>query len=469
MNSFIVTAEKLLYGGDALARRDDGKAVFIPYAVPGDRLLVRPRAEKKNYIRAEILEILTPGAGRVTPACPHSGKCGGCSWQQIDYPRQVEAKRRIVEELFHHRFPETRQTAIAMQPCSRPFGYRSRARVQIQLRITNYESITNSEFRITGGCSSRARVRRQIPNSTPDGRRNSGSLPALQNETPLQGVFSLKTPHSSFRTPHSRIAVGFFRGGSHIVEDVESCPLFQPRLNDALRELRRISPGRFKTNGNADIQEIDIACSEEDGKWAIANHIGGEEALLRRRVGDFTYNIAAGTFFQANDFMIGALVSHVMDCVSQSSGSALDLFSGVGLFSLPLARRFSAVTAVEYSRESHELCTMNAAGAGIENLETVRADAAEWLNSQTSACFDCVVLDPPRAGAGPGVMEQASRLASKEIVYVSCDPQTLVRDLERLDMNRWRIVSVAGFDMFPQTYHFETVVHLCRTARQNKL
>jgi len=185
--------------------------------------------------------------------------------------------------------------------------------------------------------------------------------------------------------------------------------------------------------------------------------------LLRKKAGGFTYNVTAGTFFQANDFIVDALVSHVMNCVPQKE-AALDLFSGAGLFSLPLARRSRAVTAVEYSRESHRLCEMNAAEAGIGNLETVCADAAEWLKSQTGSRYDCVVLDPPRTGAGPGVMERVGRLASNAIVYVSCDPQTLARDLGYLDMNHWRIVSITGFDMFPQTYHFETVVHLSTVA-----
>ena len=429
MKDFIVATEKLLYGGDALGRRDDGKAVFIPYAIPGDRLLVRTCEEKKNYIRAEILEILKPGDGRITPACPHFGKCGGCHWQQIEYSRQVEAKRRILEELFHHRFPETEQLTITMRPCPRPFGYRSRARVQLR---------NNYELRITSQPRSQKAASSHSPN------------------------FKLqKTPHAILRTPNSNMAVGFFRGGSHFVEDIESCPLFRPRLNDALLELRRIPFEQYKTGGD-DIQEIDIACSEEEGTWAIAKD--GEETLLRRKIGDFTYNTAAGTFFQANDFMVDALVSHVMNCVSSCSGKALDLFSGVGLFSLPLAHRFNTVSAIEYSRESHRLCVMNAAEAGIENLETVGADAAEWLNSQTPSSFDCIVLDPPRVGVGSDVMEQIDRLASAVIVYVSCDPQTLVRDLGRLDMDYWRIVSVAGFDMFPQTHHFETAVLLERTA-----
>ena len=412
MNTFTVTAEKLLYGGDALARRDDGKAIFIPYAVAGDRLLVKTSSEKKNYIRAEILEVLTPGEGRVIPICSHFGKCGGCCWQQIEYSQQVETKRLILEELFHHRFPETRQLAITMRPCPRPFGYRSRARVQMQF------------------C-------------------RGGSRTAQYSHSPF--------PQKRNSEMRNKGAVGFFRGDSHIVEDMEECPLFRPRLNDALRALRNIPLESFKKNRQNSTNEIDIACSEEECKWAKS----GDKILLQRKVGDFTYNVSAGTFFQANDFMVDALVSHVRDCVSHAeNGAALDLFSGVGLFTLPLARRFRAVTAVEYSRESHWLCEMNAAGAEIVNLENICADAAKWLDLQTKTNFDCVVLNPPRAGVGTGVIEHAGQLASREIIYVSCDPQTLARDLERLDMDHWRIVSVTGFDMFPQTYHFETVVHL---------
>ena len=412
MNTFTVTAEKLLYGGDALARRDDGKAIFIPYAAAGDRLLVNISSEKKNYIRAKILEILTPGDGRITPLCPHFGKCGGCCWQQIEYSHQVEAKRLILEDIFHHRFPETRQLAITMRPCQQPFGYRSRARVQIQF------------------C-------------------RGGSRTAQYSHSPF-----LQKRNSEMR---KKDAVGFFRGGSHIVEDIEECLLFRPRLNAAFQALRQSSFASFKKNRHDNIHEIDIACSEEEGKWSRS----GDNVSLQRKVGDFTYNVSAASFFQANDFMIDSLVSHVMDCVSHTeTGTALDLFSGVGLFSMPLARRFHTVTAVEYSPESHRLCEMNAAGAGIDNLVNIRADAAKWLDLQPAPRFDCVVLDPPRAGVGSGVMERIGRLDCQTIVYVSCDPQTLARDLERLEKNHWRIVSITGFDMFPQTYHFETVVHL---------
>ena len=415
-----VTAEKLLYGGDALARRDDGKAIFIPYAVPGDKLLIEISSEKKNYARAKILEVLMPGKWRVTPICPYFEKCGGCCWQHIEYSWQVEAKRLILEELFHHRFPEARRLEITMRPCPRPFGYRSRARVQMQVEAVSEPPLSFSRSHVL------AKIRKD----------------EIRKKT----------------------AVGFFRGSSHIVEDVENCLLFRPRLNDALRALRQIPFKSFSKNIQDSIHEIDIACSEDEGKWAK----GGDGTLLQRKVGDFSYNISAESFFQANDFMIDSLVSHVLDCVSNTeTGAALDLFSGVGLFSLPLSRRFSAVSAVEYSRESHELCEINAAEAGVDNLENNHTDTSKWFDSQPKSRFDCVVLDPPRVGVSTGVMERIDRLDCGTIVYISCDPHTLARDLERLDMDRWRIVSITGFDMFPQTYHFETVVHLTAIKNRN--
>ena len=393
---FTATIEKLLYGGDGLARHD-GKAVFVPYSVPGDKLLVRPVVEKKNFTRAEIVQVITPGNGRIAPTCSHFGKCGGCDWQQLEYSRQIEAKRLILEELFHHHFPETRPLPITMRPSSRPFAYRSRARVQIH------------------------------------------------------------------RTGDS-IAAGFFRSGSHIVHTIESCPLFRPLLNETLQRLRQAA---LSGNRNTCVQEVDMACSGEDGAWS--HEKSGSKTPLEKKVGDFTYAFTPGTFFQANDFMVGALVEEVVNSVSTDEsrrlekaggGTALDLYSGVGLFSLPLSRQFNIVTAVESSRASSRFGAVNAAAAGCANISNVCADVAVWLESQSARRFDCIVLDPPRAGVSPNVMEELVRLAPEVIIYVSCDPHTLVRDLGRMNPNYYRIESITGLDMFPQTCHFETVVKL---------
>jgi tRNA/tmRNA/rRNA uracil-C5-methylase (TrmA/RlmC/RlmD family) len=298
----------------------------------------------------------------------------------------VEAKRGILEELLHHKFPETAELPLSMKPSPRPFGYRSRARIRLD-----------------------------------------GPGPA----------------------------VGFYRGGSHTVLDIDRCPLFRPSLNEALGALRvrRGGPGAGREPG-----EVDIACSEQEGSWAA-----GPGGTLRRRVGAFTFRLTPDVFFQANDFLVedlaGAVAAAARNC---DPAAALDLFAGVGLLSLPLARTFRKVVAVEGSPSACRLLRSNAAEAGFGHLQTACADVAEWMQGTEPRDFGLVVLDPPRTGAGERVMEQLRRWRPGKIVYVSCDPQTLCRDLARLVPDPYRIESVEGLDLFPQSYHFETVVRLAR-------
>lgn len=410
--SFQITIEKLVYGGSGLGRHN-GKVVFVPFSLPGDRLLVRPVTEKKKYIQAEIIEIIKPGNGRIMPACPHFSKCGGCHWQQLEYPGQVDTKRQILEEIFHHRFPQTRDLPIVMKACAQPFGYRSRARLQL---------------------------------------RGTGS----------------------------KAVVGFFRHGSRRVEDIESCPLFRPSLNEALSSLRQY---KRKVDCDAKPLEINIACSEEEGSWTtmriesevnegISVLIGdpqSEGTILRRRVGEFLYSISPNVFFQANDFMTPELMELVRESIkSAGSGSALDLFAGAGLFSLPLACQFEEVTAVEASSAASKFCSDNARAAGFGHVRTVCSDVSAWMDSvqpaeaSRNSKFDLIVLDPPRTGAGPDIMKKIGDWAPSTILYISCDPQTLVRDLAVISAGDYTIDLVKGLDMFPQTYHFETVVKLSR-------
>ncbi len=407
--TFDITIEKLVYGGMGFARHQ-GKVVFVPFCAPGDLVRVRTVEAKKTFLRAEIVQLLKPGKGRIDPLCPHFGICGGCSWQQLDYALQVESKRQILEEIFNHRFPETREIDVAMLACAQPFGYRSRARVQMR------------------GCGSRA-------------------------------------------------TVGFYRHHSHTIEDIERCPLLRESLNEALQSLWQY---KIKVDTDAASQEMDMACSEEEGAWATAR-IGantdegitplmgtrrGDEVILRRKVGDFIYSVTASVFFQANDFIAPELVAIVRELVkNRGCGAALDLFSGVGLFTLPLAQQFREIIAVENSSASTRLCKSNAAGAGLRNIQSVCADAAAWMETQSAAGsspFDLIVLNPPRTGAGSKVMEHIRQWMPQTVVYVSCDPQTLCRDIAALVPRDYKIDFIRGLDMFPQTYHFETVVRLIR-------
>jgi 23S rRNA (uracil1939-C5)-methyltransferase len=407
--TFEVTIEKLVHEGMGLGRHL-GRVVFVPFSVPGDHLSVRPVEVKKTFARAEIIQIIKPGKGRVTPACPHFQKCGGCQLQHLEYPRQVETKRQILEEILHHRLPETRELTIAMSACPQPYSYRSRARMQVR------------------GCG-------------------------------------------------PKTAVGFFRCRSHAVEDIESCPLFRPSLNEALSSLRQY---KLKVDTDASPQEMDLACSEEEDAWATECIGEGSnegmipllgtrrkgQVILRRKAGEFTYSVTASVFFQANDFMVSELAALAMELAeSKGNNAALDLYAGVGLFSLPLAHQFAKVIAVENSEPSARLCMANASSAGIHNIQAACADVSTWLKSegaQSSPKFDLVVLDPPRTGAGAEVMEQIRKLDPETIIYVSCDPQTLTRDIAQISPHRYKIDFVHGLDMFPQTYHFETIVRLIK-------
>jgi 23S rRNA (uracil1939-C5)-methyltransferase len=406
--TFDVTIEKLVYGGMGLGKHQ-GKVVFIPFSVPGDRLRVRPVEEKKTFIRAEIARIVKPGEGRVDPVCTYFERCGGCHLQQMEYLRQVEAKRQILEETLYHRFSEIRNLPVIMRACMQPLGYRSRARVQLR-----------------------------------------GAGP--------------------------KATVGFYRHRSHAVEDIEYCPLLRPSLNEALRSLKQF---KLKVDFDENPQEMDIACSQDEDAWATSR-VGAEtaesgtplfgkrkteEVILRRKVGSFVYSITASVFFQANDFMVSELAALVQELSSNKGhDAALDLFSGVGLFSLPIARRFARVMAVESSAAASRLCMANASAAGLGNIKSVCADAASCMKSAefSSNRFDLIVLDPPRSGAGAEVMEQIKIQAPETVIYVSCDPQTLVRDLACISPHDYRIDFVQGLDMFPQTYHFETVIRLIR-------
>jgi 23S rRNA (uracil1939-C5)-methyltransferase len=176
--------------------------------------------------------------------------------------------------------------------------------------------------------------------------------------------------------------------------------------------------------------------------------------------------VAPQVFFQANDFMISELVATVQELGRiPKPGSALDLFAGIGLFSLPIARGFTEVTAVESSPAASRLCDENAVNCGLYNIRVVCADVAAWMKavaSVASPSFDLVLLDPPRTGAGQEIMQRIGEWAPETILYISCDPQTLVRDLAFLPIRDYRIDFVQGLDLFPQTYHFETVVRLKR-------
>lgn len=379
-----VTSERLAYGGDAVARYE-GLAVFIPLAVPGERLRVRIVERKKSFARAVIERVLEPSPSGREPPCEYFGDCGGCQLQHLTYEAQLKAKVGFVRDALERigRIDWPHQIRILH---GAEFGYRGRAQIKIDNKA---------------------------------GR------------------------------------IGFNRAFSNVVCDITSCPILSPELNEALQSLRAAA-------SETDDSQVEMAASESAVSFepAFAGLPGG---ALRRTVRGAVYNFSPSTFFQANPALLGELID---EAVGEVSGElAIDLYAGVGLFTLQLARRFNRVIGVDSDREAAKFALENLSANRVTNVEFHANDAEDWLkksiNEGPGNSPDLILLDPPRSGA-PAATPLVAVLKPSRIVYVSCDPTTLARDLRSLVDAGYVLSRIAAIDLFPQTYHIETVAGLER-------
>jgi 23S rRNA (uracil1939-C5)-methyltransferase len=241
-----------------------------------------------------------------------------------------------------------------------------------------------------------------------------------------------------------RSHVGYFRAGTHEIVDVDECPILVPEAEAFVRALRADPPR------NA----VHVAVGDD------GNVVTGGAAAIRQRLAGFDFEFAADSFFQGNRLLADDLVREAVG--NAAGGLAIDLFAGAGLFSLPLSRGFREVVAVESRRAASRRAEANAARGAVTNVRFVAESVETWLVRPLPAPPDLVLLDPPRTGAGPGVVDGIAALGARDVTYVSCDPATLARDLSLLVARGYRLVSVVALDLFPQTYHVETVAKLRR-------
>ena len=248
--------------------------------------------------------------------------------------------------------------------------------------------------------------------------------------------------------------VGYYERASRRVCDVVECAVLQPRLQQKLAEVRATEWSQFP----AELKHLDVVQSEDGVSFAPA-FAEFETNELSLTVGGEVYHYNAQTFFQINPSLLGPLLDTALR--DAAGESALDLYSGVGLFTLPLARRFKRVVAVESNPAGARFARRNLQRAGLSNGRVFTTGVVEWFRtSQDSGPVDFVLLDPPRAGAESAVIRGILNLKPKQISYVSCDPATLARDLKKLIAGGYTVQSISGFDLFPQTHHVETVIRL---------
>ena len=419
--SFEFSPIKLIYGGEALGHHA-GRTVLVPRVLPGERVEVEEVRTAKGVVHARPLRILQAAPQRINPPCPYFGRCGGCHYQHLSPELQSASKREILRET----------------------------------------------LRRLGGIE----WKEEIP-------LHAGPAWNYRN----QAQFKIG------RQPDGQVALGFFEPQSHRVLDIESCLILSPRLNSTLAELRRPEWAR----GLAEFREIELFADQGDaevmltlrsdaprledeqlglglleripGVVCVALTASGRRRVLGKSalhysVGEISYRVSPGSFFQVSRFLATELVTSVAE--GEQGELALDLFAGVGMFSLPLARRFQRVVAAEANPTAASDLKANAEANGLTNLRAAGQTTYDFLRRFAQAEPDLVVMDPPRAGVDAGSLKLLAALRPRKIHYLSCSPPTLARDLGFLLRQGWHVRSLELFDLFPQTYHIETLAKLAR-------
>jgi 23S rRNA (uracil1939-C5)-methyltransferase len=390
-----IEIEKLVYGGDGLSRVD-GQVVLTPLVLPQEQVSVETTRIKNGLLRGALTAVEQASPHRVTPRCPYFGACGGCQYQHSDYAFQVEQKRAILLENLQ-RLGGIKYEGEIRALTAEPWFYRNR----IQLHFEKGKS-------------------------------------------------------------------GFHRLGSNELAPVSDCFIASPLLVEAIQKLSEIAT---KPEWPSFLQSLELFSNEtelqinvlDSTRPVAARFFEWLKKWLPLAAGPINYEAAGhsfrishGAFFQVNRFLIEPLVGEVTG--GAGGGHAVDLYAGVGLFSLPLAAKFARVDSVERSGPAVRDLEFNAKQAEVKNITAERADAAEFLRGVEEAP-DLVVVDPPRSGLGKETAQELLRVRPKKLVIVSCDPATLARDLKVL-VSQFEIRRVTLVDLFPQTYHLETVVEL---------
>jgi len=452
----LLTIEKLVYGGDGLARlpadsRGPGKAVFVPFVLAGEKIEASIIQEKPGFTRALATAIVEPSPHRIEPPCPYFGGCGGCHYQHAAYDHQLAIKKEILRENLRRIARIELQGDIQVHP-SPPWNYRNRSRLRVQIRpefaagyfkLASHELLPVEQCPISSplinlGISALWRMGRA--GKVAEGVREVEFFANADDSKMLAEIWcSAETPRAAARAFGEDLCAALPR--------IEGATAFC-----AAPASRRPSRSFRKDAGAAVSPLVTVGASE-----------------LIYQTGKAAFRVSAGAFFQTNRFLIDELPEIVSS--GRSGELALDLYAGVGLFSTALAS-FRHTISVESSQTS--------AGDLQHNLprngKAVHATAEQYLTapgkkarsgdgaalSQLPQSPDLVVVDPPRTGLGNRVSHALATLGAPRVTYVSCDPATLARDLIAFQAAGYRVDQVHVVDLFPQTFHIESVVQLVR-------
>ncbi len=398
-----VRIDNLAYGGDALGKLADGRVVFVPYAIPGELVRLRLVEDKPRHGRAELVEVLEASPERVVPRCQHFMTCGGCHYQQMNYPTQLKAKAAILREQLERIGGFKDIPAVEVKAAPEPWYYRN----TIQFHLTHEGKL--------------------------------GYQRAHSNQT-----FAIRECH----LPEAAI--------NQLWPQVEVEPI--PGLERISLKLG-VEEDMMLILESADPQPLDFSIKDlaisavQVGAYGRVVLAGSDHIIVE--VSGRRFKVSAKSFFQVNTLQAQAMVKHLTEHLSLNEDmTVLDVYCGVGLYSAFLAPKVKRLVGIEISPDACDDFTINL--DEFENVELYEASAEEVLGNIVFNP-DIIIVDPPRAGLVGKTMMGILAQEAAQLAYVSCDPATLARDAKQLTAGGYSLVKVTLFDMFPQTYHIESI------------
>jgi len=403
--TFDIKLEKLTYGGEAMGRLPDGRAVFVPFGLPGETVRLHLVQDKQSFARGELLEVLTASAERIDPKCKHFGRCGGCHYQNLPYEKQLQAKTEILRDQLQ-RIGKIENPPVKEMVAS-PLEWNYRNHVQFHLTAEGKIGFVNS--------------------------KGNSTLPIEECHLPETGINSF-WPQLQFESN----------------KDIERVSLRMGQDEELLVVLESESPETPELEVEADVSIVHLF---DEHPIVIVG-----QDYLTIQILEKVFHVSAVSFFQVNTKMAEKMIEHLLAKIPVSlSTTLLDVYCGVGLFSKFFASKCKLVIGIESSESACADFEINL--DEFDNVELYEGTAEEILPGLIGRLDSstCVIVDPPRAGIEKQTLDALINIKPQVIAYVSCDQSTLARDAARLIHGGYRLVEVTPFDLFPQTYHIESI------------
>ena len=403
---FEIKTENWAYGGEVMGRLPDGRAVFVPFSIPGELVRIELIEEKRGFARANLLEVLEPVPERIQPRCKHFRACGGCHYQHLPYALQLQAKTEVLKDTLSRigGFSPEEVEGLLRPAVGSPSPWHYRNHVQFHLDESGrlgFRASRSDQVIAIEECFLPEEILNQI-------------WPQLELE-----------PNPSL----SRVAL---RSG---IEE------------DAMLVLETEDDEGLEFSLDIPLAAVQLGPS--------TLHVLSDSAAIEMEVLDYTFQVSAGSFFQVNTSMAAAMVEHLLAHLPLTAESiVLDVYCGVGLFSAFIAPEVAQLIGIEENPLAVEDFSENL--DAYDNVSIYEAPAEEVM-SLLGLQPDLILVDPPRAGLDRSVLDAVVDLQPKVLAYVSCDPSTFARDAKRLRSAGFTLEHITPFDLFPQTFHIESI------------